>query len=241
MLEAILADRDGRSVAVIAAQIGVPRASAYRQVTTLVKEGFLARLPGDRLGPGARLLSLSRFFDEKQIIVGAAAPILHALAVKAGYVVQLGTLENEMVTYRIKTGIGAGELFTKVGMQLEAYCTGIGKVLLSHLPNDQLEAYLESDPFPALTARTITDPVRLREELVAVRKQGFAFDREEIAEGLACVAVPIVGSDTRVYAAISVSRSVGTSDGHSEEEVLEHLQDAKRQIEEAIGARRRSV
>lgn len=44
-----------------------------------------------------------------------------------------------MVPYRIKTGYGAGDLFTRVGLQLEAYCSGIGKVLLTALPERERE------------------------------------------------------------------------------------------------------
>jgi DNA-binding IclR family transcriptional regulator len=185
MLEAVLADREGRSVAAIAETVGLPRATAHRQITTLVAEQFLARLPGGRLGAGARLLVLLQLVEGKQVVVAAAAPLLHRLAAKVGTIVQLGTLENDMVTYRIKTGRGAGDFFTKVGLQLEAYCSGIGKVLLAHLPEAERETYLAAGPFVALTPQTITDPGRLRAELQNVVAQGFAHDDEEIAIGLA--------------------------------------------------------
>ena len=207
MLEAILADREGRSVPAIAEGLGLPRATAHRQVSTLVAERFLVRMPGGRVGPGPRLLALLSLVDEKQVIVAAAAPLLQRLADRLGCLVQLGTLENEMVTYRIKTGTSAGDVFTRVGMQLEAYCTGIGKVLLAHLPTAEREAYLSTGPFPALTARTITDPGDLRGELALVREQGFARDNEEIAEGLICVAVPVYSPGGAALAAISATRS----------------------------------
>ena len=234
MLEAVLADRDGRSIPDIARDIGMPRATAHRQVATLVGEQFLVRLPGGRLGPGARLLAMLRQVDAKQVIVGAAAPVLHRLAARLRCVVQLGTLENEMVTYRIKTGQGAGDFFTRVGLQLEAYCTGIGKVLLAHLPESEREAYLATGPFPALTRGTITDPDSLRVELARVREQGFARDDEEIAEGLVCVAVPVRSGDGSVQAAISISGAAHTRPDPTGATVLKLLLEAAAQIEGAI-------
>lgn len=235
ILEAILADKEGRSVASIAAAIGVPVATAHRQVATLIADGLLTRLPGMQLGPGNRLLRMLQMVDEKQVIVTEAAPILHRLAAKLRCVVQLGSLESDMVTYRLKTGPGSGSLFTKVGLQLEAYCTAIGKVLLAHLPEGRREVYLASGPFPALTARTITDVAKLREELTHVVQQGFARDDEEIAEGLACLAVPIAMPDGRVLAAISASRMVDAKYGlHGMD--CEHLAAAARQIEAAVAA-----
>jgi len=85
------------------------------------------------LDPGARLLRLLELIDEKQIIAAAAAGKLSRLANKLDCVVQLGTLENEMVTYRLKTGPRVDDLL-QLGLQLEAYCTGIGKVHLGYLP-----------------------------------------------------------------------------------------------------------
>lgn len=230
LLEAVLANREGRSIPAIASDLGFPRATAHRQVATLVTEGFLMRMSGGRLGPGPRLLALLRLVDETQLVVAAAAPVLHGLAGKLRCLVQLGTLDNDMVTYRIKTGRGAGDFFTKIGMQLEAYCTGIGKVLLAHLPEAQREAYLATGPFPALTPHTITNPARLRQELAGIATQRFARDAEEIAEGLVCLAVPIFGHDGNVVAAISASRAVAAVARQSEDAVLEALWHAAEQI-----------
>jgi DNA-binding IclR family transcriptional regulator len=230
MLEAILADREGRSVAAVARSVGLPGATAHRQVTTLVAEQFLARLPGGRLGPGPRLLALLRRVDEKQVIAAAAAPVLHRLASKVGSIVQLGTLENDMVTYRIKTGQGAKDLFTRTGLQLEAYCSGIGKVLLAYLPESERRAYLAAGPFVPLTAQTITDPALLAVALDQVRRQGFARDQGEIAEDLACLAVPIFQPDGSVPAAISVSRLTGRGRAPSSDGILPLLQAAAQEI-----------
>lgn len=237
MLEAVLADRAGRSVPEIAASLSLPRATAHRQVSTLITEGFLVRMPGGRLGPGPRLLGLLDLVDAKQVIVAAAAPLLHRLADRLHCLVQLGTLENDMVTYRIKTGQGAGDIFTRIGMQLEAYCTGIGKVLLAHLPLRERETYLAAGPFPPLTANTITEPALLRQELLAVAAQGFARDMEEIAEGIACIAVPIFGPDGSVAAAISASRPAAANPALSEGQIIETLTLAATQIGERIAAR----
>lgn len=236
LLEAILTDRESRSLPAIAAEIGLPRATAHRQVVTLVAEGFLARTPLGRLIPGKRLLDLLQAVDEKQIIVAASAPLLHRLAGKLRCVVQLGTLENEMVTYRIKTGEGAGDFFTKVGMQLEAYCTGIGKVLLANLPEAEREAYLATGPFPALTENTITNPDRLREELARVREQGFARDDEEITRGLTCLAVPVRHGDGSVLAAISASRLMAGAGDDDRADMLAKLLDVASNIQASLAS-----
>ena len=234
MLEAIIAEGATRSVASIARDLGVPVATAHRQVVSLIADGYLARHGRGFHVAGPRLLRLLGQLDEKQVIANCAAPVLHRLAGNLRCVVQLGTLEGDMVTYRIKTGEGAGDLFTRVGMQLEAYCSGIGKVLLAWLPDGAREAYLTTGPFPPLTPRTITDPGALRRELARVRTQGFAMDDGEIAEGLHCVAVPVCSADGRVLAAISASRSSAQAGAIPSDAILADIRFAAAEIEDIL-------
>ncbi len=205
MLEAVVADGGQSNISAIARSIGMPVATAHRQVATLVAEGYLRSGVGNRHFPGERLLNLVHRLDEKQLIANVAAPVLHRLATRLRCIVQMGTLENDMVTYRIKMGHGSHALFTRVGMQLEAYCSAIGKVLLANLPATERSNYLAGGPFVALTPYTITDPAALAAELERVHEQGHAFDEQEIALDLSCVAVPIHSGDGRVMAAISAS------------------------------------
>ncbi len=221
-------------MASIAARVGLPKATAHRQATTLLQEGYLRRLASGQLIAGPRLVVLAKSIDHRQVVIAAAAPLLHGLALRLRCVAQLGTLENDMVTYRIKTGQGAECLFTRVGMQTEAYCTGIGKVLLAYLSEREREAYLSTGPFPALTAHTITEPAALRSELERVRANGYARDNEEIAEGLVCFAAPLRIGDDQVVAAISVSNLAEGKRPASHEATIAALLNTAREIEVAI-------
>lgn len=233
LLEAMIADNGQSSVAALARANGIPVATAHRQVVSLVAAHYLTLSDRGRYVAGPRLLSLVHRLDVRQVITSIASLPLRELAVETGCVVQLGTFENDMVTYRIKAGERAGSLFTQVGLQLEAYCSGIGKVLLAHLPEAQSRAYLAGGPFVALTSRTITDPAALEKELERVRQQGHAIDDGEIAEGLYCVAVPIHAPNGQVHAAISVSRASSAGPDTGAGAILEGLQAAARKIEHA--------
>ena len=60
---------------------------------------------------------------------------------------------------------------TSPGNKLEAYCSGLGKVLLADLPACDRDQYLADGPFPPLTARTIVQPEALDRELAAIRER----------------------------------------------------------------------
>ena len=113
-----------------------------------------------------------------------------------------------MVTYLVKVDAGlsqAAASFTRENAQLEAYCSGIGKVLLAWLPLAERMRYLSGGPFVAMTSRTITDPAALQNCLKTVRTKKFARDDGEIADDLYCLAVPLWTENQPMTAAISIS------------------------------------
>lgn len=230
LLEAVVRDGAHSSVAALARDVHIPVATAHRHITTLVGAGYLVPAGYGRHLPGPRLHELAGFLDTKLMMANAARPILDRLAKRMHCVAQLGIFESDMVTYLVKSGPSAGDLFTKVGMQLEAYCSGIGKVLLAHLPEDARSEYLRAGPFIALTERTITDPDLLGAELQQVSRTGFAVDDEEVVAGLQCIAVPVRNSEGEVIAAISASRATQTDYRQWQAKHLPHLQNAAQQI-----------
>jgi IclR family transcriptional regulator, acetate operon repressor len=235
LLEAAVADGGCSSVAALALATGIPVASAHRHIAALVGAGYLVPAGYGRHLPGPKLRALARMIDDRQYMTNAATPILNRLAARMRCVVQLGIFENDMVTYLVKSGQSAGELFTKVGMQLEAYCSGIGKVLLANLPAHAQAEYLASGPFIALTDHTLTDPALLNAALKQVAAQDFATDDEEVVMGLQCVAVPVRNLHGDVVAAISASRAAQLDGGRWRDRNLPLLQAAAREISQRVG------
>ena len=89
-------------------------------------------------------------------------------------------------------------------MTAPAYCTGIGKALLSACKPQIVDNLLKQklEPF---TPQTITDPQILREELGKIRQQGYSVDDREHSNTVKCVAVPVFDHSGNLYGAISTS------------------------------------
>ena len=223
LFESIARD-DGRSnLAAIAGELGIPAQTAHRLAMTLETEGFLMRMGKGvyRLGPRAAALSALR--QETPAFAARLRRPLAKLARSFGALAHAGILEDGMVTYVVKEGGDAGTLFTAEKMQLEAYCSAIGKILLADLPGGELDAYLAGGPLVALTANTITDADRLRRELEEVRAGGVAHDRYEIRADLYCMAVALRNGDGRSEGAISLSFVGGAPDPDTERRAIRRL------------------
>ena len=91
-----------------------------------------------------------------------------------------------------------------IGSRLPAYCTSMGRVLLAHLPTEELDEYFSNTDLRRQTARTIVSVPKLRKALEAVRNSGFAIVDQELEEGLRSVAVPVISAAGQVVAAMNV-------------------------------------
>ncbi len=177
-----------------------------------------------------------RDVDEGEVLTRRCRDLLRGLAKEVRQTVHLGALRQGMVTYLAKEMRGHGAAFTQEAKQLEAYCSGLGKTLLAHLPAEALDGCLAEGPFVALTAKTITAPSVLRAHLASVRDQGWAMDDEEVFEGLRCLAAPIRRRDGSVLAAISISAPLEAYEGDYQARALAALARTVDSIEARIRA-----
>jgi IclR family transcriptional regulator, acetate operon repressor len=204
LLTAIVSDDGATPVADIGARMDLAPSSTRRMIAALKRQGFLVRVAHGRYAGGELLVSLADAIKPHRQLIETARPLLRRLATAEGRTAHLGIYgAHDMVTYLVREGSGA--LFTREGAELEAYCTGIGKALLALLPPEQLDNYLAGS-FVQLTAYTLIEPARLREEIERTRQRGYAIDDREIDENVACVAVPLTLPDAGL-AAISLSGS----------------------------------
>lgn len=190
----------------MASGCGLTVATAHRLLATLETLGAVIHTGPGEYRIGMELVELAGTASPDKLLAAAAEPALNAIVRGIGHTAHVGVLDPDcMVTYIAKRARSGQPVPTRIGSQLEAYCSGLGKVLLAAMPDHVQDAYLADGPFVALTRHTITEPEALRAELAAVHRQGYAVDNEEIFDGLRCVAVPILGRKGQVIAALSAS------------------------------------
>ncbi len=231
-------DRGKTQLSQLAFDLQLPRSTLYRMVGVLERAGLVTRLARGRYDVGMKLAETFEGITVKGQMARLARPVLQELAAACGATAHLGVLEHDMVTYLVKesapsAGLAAG--FTREDAQLEAYCSGIGKVLLAYLADEERDRYLENGPFVAMTARTITDPLTLRLVLKSVREKQYATDDGEIADDLYCLAMPVRDRFEDVTAAISLSFPRAGRSLYRDQDALTRLRAAAAEISEKFG------
>lgn len=196
------------SLAELAARSGLARSTAHRLAGQLVAQGVLERgASGWRLG--VRLFELGHSVPRQRHLREVAVAYMEDLFEATRQTVQLAVLDDGEVLYvEIISGHRKVPSPSRRGGRMPAHCTALGKALLA-FSDDVGAAWLAAHrSLVPRTARTLTDPDRLRRELYDIRRTRLAYDREEASPGLTCVAAPILALDGTARAAVSVSMPV---------------------------------
>lgn len=204
VLGAFTPDRPEQTLGAIARATGLPSATAYRLVAELVGWGALEKVGRGRYRVGMRLWEVGSLAPVARGLRDAALPVLQELCAVTGHPVHLVVLDGEHALFLERlAGHAPLELRSQVGKRLPLHASGPGKVLLAHAPAEVLDAVLAAG-LPRVASGTITDPERLAAALAEIRRAGFCLSREEMTDGAASVAAPVVGPAGEVLAGISV-------------------------------------
>ncbi|WP_221934795.1 IclR family transcriptional regulator [Georgenia yuyongxinii] len=215
LLEILFAFRPGRSrlsLADLTRATGLPHATARRHVLELVRAGALDRAVDGTFTVGIRLWELGTLAPLSVPLRTVAQPFMEDLYTALHEHVQLAVREgNEAVVVERLSANDAVGIVSQVGGRLPLHSSGVGKVLLAHTGADDAEQVIAAG-LPRFTARTITDPARLRVSLADCRATGVATVREEMSPRADSVATRVMDADGTVVAALSVVVRAGTVD-----------------------------
>jgi len=194
------------SLSELAARTGIPRATAFRLLSTLEAARFVTKAGGEyQLGLKCFMLGnvVAADLDLREI----ARPHLVALRDVTRETTQIAILDHWQVVYleRVPSPQPVGIMRARTGAILPAYCTALGKTLLAYEPREAVAAWAATQTFAALTPHTITSARRLLKELRATRERGYGIDEQERELGVRCVAAPVRNHEGRIVAAISVA------------------------------------
>ena len=206
ILEILSQENSPLSIAELSERLGIYPSTIHRILDTLRYWGYVEQdSDTQRYQLGLKVLELGMAKLQRMELVKEAAPYLKELREQSNETVHLAVLDEGEVLYLAKEESAQSiRTVSRVGRRLPGHCTGLGKVLLANLEEEQ-EKIIEEKGLPRFTENTITDKKKLREELSKVRHQGFAEDRGEHEKDVRCLAAPVKDHRGKVIAAISIS------------------------------------
>jgi DNA-binding IclR family transcriptional regulator len=186
----------------LAERLGVPRASTYRLLEAMEREGFVVRFPDEgRWGLGVATFEVGSAYLRRQPLERLARPLLQRLVSRTRRTAHLGILLGpEMLYLLVERPRRPDPLVTAVGVRLPAHHTASGRAILAHLPEQQVRAVFSRGGVPPELADLDRDRVR-----------GWSREEGLVTPGYGSVAAAVLDGSGRAVAAISVTARDGLS------------------------------
>lgn len=207
VMEAVARHPHGQSLPEIIRETGLPKATAYRMLQTLVTSNYLhyfEDIAKYQLGPKVMSLGMSSLAG--QDLAPLAEPYLKELSRRIGQNVNLGILDGSEVVYiiRIKVRRILG-IDLVVGSRLPAHNSAIGWALLAFAGPKRMQFVLDQIAADEELAHQVgPHGVNLMKRLECIREDGYALGEDEYVTGLRSVAVPVFDQTGYGEAAINV-------------------------------------
>jgi len=240
ILEHVARSRTPVDVLDIISSLKLPKATAYRLVDWFITQGYLSREPGrKRLIVGPKLATLA--FDALSSSMRHDAPhmVLQRLVHALNETCNIGTLLNGEVIYldRVEAEHWPLRLQYTSGSRVPLHCSAIGKLYLALTPTPRRRRLLQSLELRRFTDHTITEGGRLDAELRQIRKEQVSFDREEYLAGVICMAVPVIGRNGGLLAAVAIQAPEARMNVQTARRHLPTLRDAASELADIFQAK----
>lgn len=236
ILQTLAENPEGVSLSGISQELGIPKTTTHRLLSTLEHLGYVESASGTglfRMGykPGI----WARESTVATSLVKIGRPILKRLAEETRQTAKISIARNNSAVVIAKHDSPEQmQIYVKVGAMFPLHSGAASRVLLAWLSEDEIEAYISAG-LKRYTANTISEPADLLTSLETIRKEGSAVDNGEYLEAVGAVAVPIRGFGGTVVAALSLPHIIGTVDPVAQKLLIQKAQAASQEISRALG------
>lgn len=215
LLETIAAAGGEATLTEIAARAELNISTSHHLLSTLVRRGYVAKVPGRRsYALGGRVLELGYASLRRIELPQRAERFIDRLHETTGEAVHLVMLQGNTMVHLAKREArmpGPGSMSRPDG----AHAKASGKAILAWLPEHEARRVTTAQGMIRFTPNTITEWPALKEELRHVRRNDYAMDREEYQPGMICIGSAVRDQQGAVVAAVSASTSLArATDAH---------------------------
>ncbi len=218
--------------------LGVSVNSVFRIFIELERKQYVRKDPADssyELTP--KLYYMGSAIGERIPFVNAARPYLKHLMENTSETAVLTVLDENFKTVVVEQMESKRpvKFVSTVGITYNTYVSAMGKCILAHMPQEEIERYLSIVEFTKVTENTITNEADFRKELEEIRNSGIGYDREESIPGLVCAASPVFSAGGKIEGAIGTTGFIFLMEEGQFEKNVEEIKKQASQLSQALG------
>lgn len=236
ILNLISESMNGLSLNEIVKALDIPKTTAY-EILLMLQEKSMIQVEEQRVRRyqlGVQAFVIGNRFVRNLELVHTAAPVVDDCCDRLGLTIFLAILDNHEIIYIYRKEPAEVVIHTEsVGNRADVYCTSLGKAILSHLPDHELNPLLEQLEFRKRTTRTHVNVESLKTDLIESRKRGYALDDREVMDFVFCVGAPVFDHKGHPIAGISAAGLYSEKRDHEAEGAV--LKEAAMKLSRRLG------
>jgi IclR family transcriptional regulator, KDG regulon repressor len=219
----------------ISEALGTSKTRVFNHLKTLVGLGYVVQdRETERYRVAIQLVELGTAAANQFGLITVSRPIMQRVRDQIGSTVVLSRIDFDKVfTIEQIDGRSMLRLGLMIGSPLGLHSSAQGKLVLAFGRSDLLDQVIAAGLAPR-TKGTITDPKRLRREVMAIRKQSWAVAPNETMTGLNALAAPIFEGGHRLIGTLAVLASVDEMPSPPGDERITIITNAAREISASL-------
>jgi DNA-binding IclR family transcriptional regulator len=231
ILELLAQSKEPMGISDISGKLDLNKSTVFNIGHTLRDLNVLEHQRDGKFVFGTRLYVLANMSGKRSALIQSAHPYLEKVneMTKLSAFLGLRSDRRAILIDKVDSAYGV-KVSSEVGIQMPVLAGAGIKAMLSQLSDEEIDEILARTELKRYTPYSIMDKAVYKEEILEVRKQGIAYDREEYIEGMVAFAIPINAYGRDVQAAIwavGLTRQVPDS---SIPELTELLKEVSEQI-----------
>ena len=234
ILELFAATPEGMTVSEVARRLNRTMSEIFRMLLCLEHRGYLAQsATKDRYHLTLKLFRLGQEHPPTKRMVMEALPIMHGVAHQLRQSCHLGVLDGGQVVIlaQVDSPESTG-FYVKVGSRVDLMHAATGHVIMAHQTEDARERAIQE----WMRETQKKKPADLDDHLAKIRARGYERRASYEVTGVMNVSFPVLNSQGQAIAGLTVPYVKRIEDTIGVPEIVDALQEASRQISEAMGA-----
>ena len=203
VLELLAQSKTPLGISEISRKLDLNKSSVFNAVHTLRDLNVLENQPGGKFVFGTRLYILGNTAGKRSALIQTAHPYLRAINERTKLSAFLGLRSDCQAILIDKADSAYGlKVSSEIGMQMPVLAGAGIKAMLSQLSNEEIDEILARTELKRYTPYSITDKAVYKKEILEVRRQGIAYDKEEYIEEMIAFGIPVKANGKDLQAAI---------------------------------------
>lgn len=237
VLECFSAQEPELGITQISEKLQINKSNVHNILSTFAQMGYIEQLPSGKYCLGLKMLEYAFVINEHLGYPKAVYDILSDVAEEVDEIAYFGLPRGTNVLYLYvvhpRSKIEVRPYRNILGEKAPMYCTGIGKAMLAHLPEEEWAEHIPAER-TRFTEYTITDYDKIMQELRLTRQRGYAIDNRERDLRDRCVGMPVFNTQGKLVGGSSIAGYAGTMTDEKLERCSRLLAEATYKMRERI-------